>query len=397
MFRLKKKLHLITPFLCLLFLQISCSSNDEPAGRMVEHPVPELIPHNDRDHIPIKRDHSFDELADPSEAVTLLHRYLENPEQMESEQLEVTVPDLQSLRVVEVGQDRLLFLDTDNDRLIEYDLSKGSSELIAEFGRGPGELQHSIDLERVGDDVYVARRDMRLSRFKCASDSCTYDNTMILDVQPISISSAEKGLAITTGSIFSGGVEMVKDSTIDFPAVRIINTNDGKPSDSFGSIYKTQFMMVLERFSRTGLIAYLPEHRRYVWASSWFPYLHIYNKDFELEETYKLEHHIQNKFEFFPAEQRRRFPRRDRTLISQLKIIEEGRILLVTTTRTNQEEEEEIVHNYDYDYYVIDFSSQKAIHLGTDRKTSGYQRMIFPFRNTLIKYDEGVLYRLFNE
>lgn len=393
-----KKFLLTFLFYCSFILQTSCSSNEEPAGSVVEHPIPELIPHHDRNHIPINRDNSFEELTDPSETLILLRSHLEDPDRMVAEPLELTVNDLQSLKIVEVGRGRLLFLDTDNDRLIEYKLSNDASELIAGFGRGPRELQHSIDMELVGDDLYVARRDMRLSRFNCSSAPCVYDTTMILDVQPISISLAQNGLAMTTGSIIRGGDELVQDSYINSPAVQIIDMNDGQLLESFGSVYNTRFMMVLERFKRTGLVAYLPKHKRYIWASSWFPYLYVYNENFEFEQSYKLENHIQNTFEFFPDEQKRSFKGNDYTLISKLKIIGEARILLVTTTQTKREEEQgEVIYDYSYDYYVIDLLNGNPTYLGTDKNNSGYQRMIFPFQNILIKYDSGVLYKLLNE
>jgi len=362
---------------------------------MIEHPIPNLIAYHDSKHIPVKKNRSFEELIKPAEELILLKDYLENPNDWQTLELELIGNDALSLKITSVDNDRLLILDTDNDQLFQYNIKDNNSELVAKFGRGPGELQLSSDISRAGEHVYVSRLDMRLSRFKCGSEGCGYDKTIILDVQPISIASTPKGLSMATVAIINGGENLVRDSAVDFPAVKIIDYENGQIIEEFGKIYSTKYMMVMERFSRNGLVEYIPELDKYVYASSWFPYLYIYNAHFELEESYKLEKHSQNHFEFYPAEQRRRFPVNDHTIITNLKVLKGGQILIITTTQDKRYEEEgEIINDYAIDYYVIDHSNRIAVHLGTERKTSFDQSLVFPFKNTMIKNDGGVLYRL---
>lgn len=381
-------------FVCPTLFLVSCSSNGETDSRVVEHPIPGLIPYHEREHISIERDYSFGDLTDPNEGIKLLNRYLVDPDQMEVERLEVEVKDGKRLKAVPMRDERLVLLDTSTDRLTEYNLTTNSSELLANFGRGPGELQHSIDLERVGDYLYVARRDMRLSLFKC-SDTCIYDKTIVLDVQPLSIASTESGLLMAVGLMIGGGEYAEKESIIESSPFQIVSRETGQLIDEFGSIYKTRFKMVLARFNRTSIVGYLNEQGKYVAVSSWFPYVYIYNENFEIEETYKIDNHIQNTFEFNSAEQRRTFPVKDHTLISEMKVMNDGRILLLTTTRTNRREKEgETVHDYRYDYYVIDHSIRDTFHIGTDSHTSAYQQMLFPVGNQLIKNDGGILYHI---
>lgn len=382
-------------FMSLLLLSVSCKSDREPMNRVVEHPISELIPHQDRNHIVIERNFSYENLIDPPEGLNLLYSYLENSVRIEYEQLEIMVKDVESLKIEAISHDRVIILDTSNDRLIEYNFFENTSSIIAGFGRGPGELQHAIDITRAGDFIYVARRDMRLSRFNCKTEECAYDKTIVLEVQPISITSTQKGLALTTGAMIRGGEEMVKNSSINFPAIQIVSMDEGKLLNSFGNIYNTQFMMVLERFSRTGMVTYLPKQGHYVWASSWFPFIYFYNDEFELIETYKLENHIQNRFEFYPAEQRRSFSDQDHTKISELKKIENDKVLLVTTTQTNKQEMAgKTVYDYSYDYYVIDHKNQKVAHLGTEDQTSSHQSKIIIDQGNLFKNDGGILYQL---
>ncbi|MGF1668821.1 MAG: hypothetical protein ACFCU6_00120 [Balneolaceae bacterium] len=382
-------------FVVISMLPVSCSIDKEPAGSVVEHPLPNLIAYHDRDHILIKKDQSFEELSNPSKGLIQLKNYLENPDIWRTEQFGVTVNDASSLKMTAIGHDRFLILDTGKDQLIEYNFLESRDELVAGFGRGPGELQHSIDLEYTGDYLYVARRDMRLSRFKCEFSKCIYDKTILLDFQPISVASTKSGLAMTTGVIIGRDDIVEKNSYIHFPAVILIDRLDGHIIGEFGKIYDTRHLMVLAVFSRSGFVSYITELERYIYVNSWFPFVYVYDDDFKLEETYKLENYIQNKFEFFPKKKRRRFPIREHTLISEIKAMENGHILLVTTTQKNQQLElGDTVYDYTYDYYVIDHMNRKVIFLGTEEKTSNYRSMVLPVQNALIKNDGGVLYRL---
>jgi len=393
-----KYLIILAYFLSLL--SVSCNADREPAGKVIEHPVPNLIAYHAHDHILIKKKSTFEEVKDPNDQLILLKKYLKEPDQLQFEELDVMVHDASSVKIEAVDDARILILDTRDDQLIEYNLSDGTKNQVAGFGRGPRELQHSIDLERAGDFYYVARRDMRLSSFECDSQRCKYDNTIVLKIQPLSIASVNnKSLAIASGVVMNREDYIEQDIYIDFSPIKLINLEDGQILKEFGKIYNTKHMTVLERFSRTGIIEYISDIERYAYVSNWFPYIYIYNEDLEFEESYKIENHIQNKFEFYPDEQRRRFPDRNHTLISDLKVLKDGRILLITTTQNNKREKNNgnVEYDYTYDYYVIDHLNRNAFLLGTVSETAEYKKLVIPIQNTLIKNEGGVLYRLINK
>lgn len=287
-------------FVSAMLLILSCSSEKEPSGRVIEHPVPHLIAHYDRDHIPITRNYSIEHLETPGQKLTTLINFLNSPEDWIAEPLKIMV-DASSIKIEEIGYHRILILDTENDQLFLYNLFNDKSELIAGSGQGPGELQYSYDLVQSGEFIYVSRIDMQLSRFKCVESGCSYDKMIDLKVQPISIASALEGLAITSGVVFNQGENLVKDSIINYKAVKVIDHEDGRVISEFGKIYDTKYVRVLSQFSRNGIVEYISELEQYIYANKWFPYLYVYNKNFELEETYQLENYTQNKFRFFPA------------------------------------------------------------------------------------------------
>ncbi|TVR16831.1 MAG: hypothetical protein EA391_06540 [Balneolaceae bacterium] len=359
----------------------------------MEHPIDELIPYIDVEQIVIDRDFSFELIDEPSKILVLLHYYLNDRSKIELEPLTLKIGDISNLKVEKLSNGRLLILDTSRDTLFEYDIADHSYEIVADFGRGPGELQHSMDLTVAGDTVFVARRDMRLSRFICSA-SCKYDRTAVLDVQPLSIITTNSGLAVSTGLLF-GLEDLYSDSGIEFSAINIFDVDSEQILYSFGEVYNSNYIQVLERFARTGMVAFLPGNNNYIWASSWFPYIYLYDENFEIDKVYKLDHHIQNKFTFFPTEQRLSFPGMDRTLINTIKPIGEEKLLLVTDTRT-KDQQLEVDTNYSIDYYLIDHLNRESFHIGSDQFTSNDQKLVYITDDELILNKNGDLFRIVN-
>lgn len=392
----KKAIYLAT-FILSVLLSASCSPNGEPTVGIVEHPVQELIPYHNYEHRLISHNNSVKDLDDLPEELILLHRYLNSPNQLNFENLNLVTKDVTSVEVERISREHFVILDKSEDNLISYNISDNHINKIAGFGRGPGELQHSTDLLLVDNKIYVSRLDMRVSSFNCESGDCLYEDTFQLDTQPISISASHKGIfSISGNEMIKSGESMVNDSEIEFKPVKIIGES-GNIIDSFGKVYKTKFRMVLERFNRTGLLAFFTKSGHYVWASSWFPYIYIYSKDYDLIATYRIENHIQNKFEFDTVKQTRSFADRDQTEIILLKPIRQDYILIATSTRTNKNEVGgEIIYDYRIDYYAIDHKNGKNFHIGTSEKASDHQTLIIPIEDMLIKNDGGVLYMVTN-
>jgi len=399
--RYSTKLFTFATFHTIIFLLlVSCSSDSssqEPLSGTVLHPIEELIPFYDRNHIKIERSGVKNDLDFTNNKIlSKLHHYLNDSTQFELKNIRFVLNDVSSMQTDGFGVDKLSFLDTSEDRLFIYDVQSGNVDTLAEFGPGPGELQHSTDLKVINDHVYVSRRDMRLSRFNCAAGDCVYDTTLEVESQPLSITGDSEKMAMAVNVKIDEGEEMEKDSFINFSPIQLINTENGDLIESFGEIYNTGFMMVLERFARTGLIESIPENNKYVWANSWFPFLYVYDENLELEDTYEIVNHTQNKFEFTPSEQRRSFTERDHTIISEVQILDGGLILLITATQTNQRENNEgqTIYDFSNNYYVIDHSNRKASYLGSEEYVSGYKKLVLPVEDVLIKNDGGELFKV---
>jgi len=384
----------------IFLLLVSCSSDSpgqEPVRGTVLHPIEELIPYYDRNHIKLEQSGINNDLdITNNKILSKLHHYLNDSTQFELKNIGFVLNDVSSMQTESLGMGKLSFLDTSEDRLFIYDDQSGNVDTLAEFGRGPGELQHSTDLMVINDHMYVSRRDMRLTRFNCAAGDCVYDTTHEVESQPLSIAGDSDTLSMAVNVKIDQGEVMEKDNSINFSPIQLINIENGDLIESFGEIYNTGFMMVLERFARTGLIESIPENNKYVWANSWFPFLYVYDENLELEDTYEIVNHTQNKFEFTPSEQRRSFTERDHTIISEVQILDGGLILLITTTQTNQRENKEgqTIYDFSNNYYVIDHSNRKASYLGSEEYVSGYKKLVLPVEDVLIKNDGGELFKV---
>ena len=385
-------------FICFTALSFlfSCRSDTEPDSRVVKHPIPELIPFHDQSHIAIDDKHPFQEMSQPDSGLVLLHHYLEDSSNFAQKQLDIIIEDAQDTKIESITSNRFIILDTENDQLYEVDLQSDETQLIANFGRGPGEIQHSRDLEFSNNQIYVARRDMRISRFNCVNNPCSYDSTLNIEQQPISIAFTSNDLAIASGLMYLGNQDLESNNVIDFPAIQIMDPDSFKIKKTLGNIYRTRYLRVLGHFSRTALLESMPQSGKLIWANRWFPLIYVYDTS-GLLSTYQLTNFHQNTFEFFPNSHRNRFTFDSKyTRVIEVDRLNENEILIVSKTESkskNSTEENEI-YDFKFNYYVINLFNEKAYKVGTDMYSGEYQRLLFVKNNHLFKIEKGGLYLL---
>lgn len=392
---LKTAIFLIPCFFTLSIL-ISCKSDPEPDSRVVKHPIPELIPFQDRPHIPIDDKNSFQQMAQPDSGLIMLHLYLGDSSNFIQRQFDIILEEALDTKIESITSNRVSVLDTENDQLYEVDLQSEETQLIANFGRGPGEIQHSIDLEFFNNQIYVARRDMRISRFNCANIPCSYESTLNIEQQPISIAFIPNNIAIAPGFMYLGNQELESNNVIDFPSIQLMGLDSLKIEKTLGNIYRTRYLRVLGHFSRTALLESIPQSENFIWANRWFPYIYVYNTS-GLLNTFQLTNFHQNTFEFFPNSHRNRFTFDSKyTRIIEIDRLNENQILIVSKTEAKSSETSEgnEIFDFQFNYYVVDLLNKEAYKVGTDMYSGLYERLLFVKNNHLFKIEKGRLYLL---
>ena len=184
--------------LILLSILVSCKKDDNTnTVTLIEHPIKEKIPYYDFNHEIIHSKNSFEESDIESPVLDLLHQYLQNPQQISFKKLDVVVGSpFPAFNIASVDDNRIIILDDNNNKLIEYNLNTKESISISEFGRGPGDFQFPREMIKHNDTVYILRQNMYISSFNCTKTPCFHMEDFSLGFEPSSMTISDEHFAI---------------------------------------------------------------------------------------------------------------------------------------------------------------------------------------------------------
>jgi len=392
-----------TPFIqighVLLLFFIACfyfscnSSNNDSSSTTVRHPVEEKIPHYNRDHILINSSDSFEKLKEKPGELVLLNQYLQEPENIILERLEVEVGSpFPAFNVVAVDKNRLVILDDNRNELLEFNIINKKATTIAEFGRGPGDVQFPLEMVIHDEMIYVLRQDMYISIFDCMNEPCTFKDVISLEFNPASLTFSDDNFAIL-GTKFesqTSDTETEKAPQNSQP-IHLID-HSGNQFASFGSMYDVDgHWMLIRPFVMSGDIRFASVENVYSLTFKRFPFVYIYDQeDHSLTESYKLSDFLLGKQSYWPDERRLRNPEDDYTIIKNIQIYEEHLLLIETETKTNYRiTETSILWDRKFDYYILDLTTKKDYYLGNyEYKAEEPGKRVFLTGLGIVIYDE---------
>ncbi|MGF1669444.1 MAG: hypothetical protein ACFCU6_03275, partial [Balneolaceae bacterium] len=336
---------------------------------MVEHPIEERIPFYDFNHILIDIKNSFITLNQKSQELVLLYQYLQNPEKIAFEKLDLLVGSpFPAFNVVSFGDDRLVILDDNSNKLHEYNLETKKASVISDFGRGPGDFQFPLEMVKHHDMIYILREDMFLSVFDCKENPCLHNDDISLQFTPSSLATFKNKFAILGGRVDNENVEGTNShQMLDYSkSVHIIDKNSEEIS-SFGKIYDINGHWMLHRpFVLNGKVRYGEYDDKFVLAFKPFPYIYIYDaNDLRIENTFKLSDFLLSKQKYWPNERRLRTPEEDFSYINNIEVFNGHLLWIEVETKTNYRiTESSILWDRKLDYYVIDLSDRASYYMG---------------------------------
>ncbi len=295
------------------------------------------------------------------------------------------------MRVLSLGDDRVIILDLRNDELIEYDRRSATSISIAHRGEGPGELRFAQDLVADGSTVYVPRRDRRISLFDCSSSPCVFERSF--DAGAVASSLALVGddsLAILGSSPVpqDAGLQVATES---LTAVHVMDLDGGHGHD-FGAVYDTEgHWMLIYRFIDKGSVRYLEPSNRFAVTFDRFPFLYIYDRAGELEKVFRIEDFILGRQKYWTDTGMREVVFGEVSELSTTSIPGSDYVLAEIMTRYNRRRDEPVVRkDISRDYYAINLSTDDSYYLG--RLEGERPGRLIALPNGLLVEKEGLLF-----
>jgi hypothetical protein len=394
-----KKIKII--YLILPFILVSCASDEPDDFSSVEVMIPseEKIPHFNRDHSYIRTDQTCNFENSPQELM-LLHQYLEDSSYLNQERLTVMIdePPLGSgFQMANIDENRFIILDFSRSQLIEYNFSNYRSSIIADIGRGPGDLHFPVGLDVQDSIVYVGRQDGYISKFDCQIIPCTFMEAISLDFTPVSISKADDLLAVL--GMVTNPEPGSDDQSLSSNPVRIIS-EEGTVIHGFGDSYdfsEHAFLLTHPDFS-SGNIQYSRSERTYIFSYSRFPIIYTYDANsLQIKDTYKLSDFVLGKQRYLPDTRRLYIPEGAFSYIRNLKILDQSMLLIETLTFENRERGSMgFIFDYSFDYYAVDLSNSHACYIGgyDGFRNENIEKSInlLPIGIIEYSYDDGLLY-----
>lgn len=324
------------------------------------HPIEKLIPHVDHDHVVV-------DTSGPSEMwdrlpreLKALGKYLRGSGADQFRQTNVFVDRVDEFSAAAVEGRRLLLLDVNQHRLIEYDLESNEKREIAVEGNGPGDLHFPTEVRVEGENAYVPMHDRRIDRFDCRKIPCELVHERTLAFSALSVAPVDSQLLAVLGQVplRDTGESISGDQSV----VRLVD-QDGKAHRSFGSAYASSKWLMQDAYLKGGEIRYSNRLDQYALTYEKLPYVYVYDNEGKLERSFRIDPFTIREW-IYTKEGRRRNVVGPWTYVANTSMWGD-RYLLVQTWSHHPSLSylERSVHRY----YVVDLKTTESLILGTDR------------------------------
>jgi hypothetical protein len=376
-----------------LSMLISCGEKKQQRSEVV-HPVEESIPHSDVASDQLEARNAADILSELPRNVQLLYKFL-NDETSQFNTVELNILTTNRIDILTLGDSGFLILEKDQNRLIQYDLTNDDFNIIAEQGRGPGDLFFSKELSVYNGKAFIGMQGRQLSVFNCESTLCEYEKTMNTDYNNYS-------LAVTDNHLYFLGIPQIRggqSSSTGSSAQFIVHKadRDARIERSFLPNYDHESPILRDRIMSRGSIRAFADYDKTIVTFDHFPYLFTYDHNGELISKLELSDFIPAKNIEYNSANRGILNtyNGDYTYLQYTSKLQ-GRWLLKRIAEFRNVEysmENGITGEMWYSYYIFDVEDEKLYKIGDDRSTSfGESRRLFLVDGGVISSKNGTLH-----
>ena len=374
---------------------LSCSGENQQDDDSM-HPIQEKLPYsNVNPDLPEVRD-GGEYIDSMPESVQVLYRFL-NYESQAASQQELDLLTTGNIDVSAINDSTLLVLEIGSNRLVQYDLKGDQYEVIADRGRGPGDLYFERELSVYNDKAFIAMQAYRLSVFSCDYGGCEYEKTLQTEYNNYSVAPLDDHLYFLGIPPF-GGEQYADSAAKEQNLIHKINY-EGDHKQSYLPAYNFWAPMVRERMNSGGQVRVFPEYDITIVTFDFFPYLYSHNNEGKLTAIYEIPGFIQGFYEFEERSDGRwrgRLVYDSNSRISATAKLDDKWLLIKIREQRDVEflgMDEGFEGDEWYSYYLFNIEKEKLFKIGDDTKTPvNESRVIHVVDNGIVINESGLLY-----
>lgn len=363
---------------------MGCNRNTSNSDNLVLVPQKSNIPYASLDVRSINKKNESKKSIDIS-GVKFLVKYLKNPNSLVNKsKIPISIGDPDDLLIASIN-DRVLILDTNENTLWEYSVSKKIVKKIASYGRGPGGLSSATDIFIEHKSLYISMSGARVSKFNCRNFPCKFKEELKMGNMIIySFAKKDSSFALLGSSpVTEGSNEELSDKPIHIYDLK------GSRVKDFGKMYDTNNQWMLRRPFLQGKIEYDRDIDNYVLTYQRFPYIYVYDNNLKITDIFKINDFLIGKQKFWPRKGRLQIVMEDHSIVKNIKSLDGGDILVTIETKKNQRVEDNIfVWDKYYDFYIVNINKKKYKYLGG----STNDNIIKYFKSGVLKIDDNSIY-----
>ncbi len=383
-------------YLLIWVFLISCTKQNN-RNDFTLHPIQEKMPHANikSEKLEVLSESEYVNIL--PEKLQLLHAFLSDDID-DFNIIELSLLTTDAINISAINDSTILILEKDKNRLIQYSLESNVYEIIANQGRGPGDLLFARELAFHDNRAFIGMQGFQISVFDCIDVLCEYEKTLRTDFNNYSLAPNDDSLLFLGISRF-GRDQDPDPSNTDQYLIHEVNY-EGKLQQSFLPIYDDRAPLVREQMSSGGWIRSFPELKTHVFTFDIFPQIYMYNIDGELIARYQLPGFMQRGYEYMES--------RDGGFTGRLQyegsysqltfatIVNETWLLLGKRERRNIkfiDWQEGFKIDEWYSYYALNIFDHNLYKIGDDKLFPyGESRVVFVVDQGLVISENGTLY-----
>lgn len=286
---MKYKVGLLS-LLSILFIS-SCEKKSNDNSSLI-HPVDENIPHFDSKAEMLNISNSIDDIEELPIGVQTLHQIL-NDNSIEYDVTELNMLISNKIDISSLNDSTLLILDKKQDLLTMYNLTTQESEIVANQGRGPGDLFYVEELSLHKEKAYISMQGFRISIFNCQTEECEHEKI-------IPTSYNNYALAPTENFIYFLGLSSIgrdqNNNSVNKDASVIHKANmEGEIETSFLPNYNDSSPLLRNQIMDRGYLEAYPDLDKIIVGFYYFPYLFSYNSNGKFLGKFEIPEFIRAK------------------------------------------------------------------------------------------------------
>lgn len=350
-------LYRLNPLLFAILYLLLLTTNSVSQGRIEFHPDVNKIPSWSSDHITIDKKQNL--IGNPVSSI--FGKILREIGSVNQNGLNVLLGGKWALSASSINDRRIILLDRDNLTLIDYDLVSHRSFVVAQSGRGPGDLFFPKEVVVDGNNLFIPMGGSSVTQYNCSRSPCVFEKTIPLD--KVNYQSVDVSNNQLIGLVSASGIAPTSNSSQNVAPLAVSNMN-GKVTTQFGKNYDFgNRWMLMDTFKR-GFVRQIDKLNVSVVAFENYPIIYVYDENHRMIKSFKICDFVLGKYQYDTTTQAVTIPDSDFSMITGLSTLDNAKLVVEVLQRKFRSNSDNKTLQDAFQYYIINIESNKGYYLG---------------------------------